>query len=58
MYYRHLPYPYYNLRPYFYRFNNGQISYLNQQISNFGTMNDVNQNAVVNQLMAPEPEAE
>lgn len=53
-YYYHRPYPYY--RPYYprYPYNNyiydSQISNVSQNISNFGYMYDVRQNAIVNQL--------
>ena len=63
MYSRYQPYPYYrryyNIDPYYYRryytpYNiyNSQISDVNQNITNFGDMNDVIQNSDVYQLMA------
>jgi hypothetical protein len=64
MYYRYQPYPYYrrpyNINPYYRYYNpynpyniyNSQISDVNQNITNFGDMTDVIQNANVFQSMA------
>lgn len=63
MHYRYQPYPYYrryyNIDPYYYRryynpYNiyNSQISDVNQNITNFGDMNDVIQNVDVFQSMS------
>jgi hypothetical protein len=67
MYTRYQPYSYqrryYNIDPYSYRryynpYNiyNSQISDVNQSITNFGDMTNVNQDSNVYQLMSPEPE--
>lgn len=42
--------PYYPVWPYYNYIYDSQISNVGQNISNFGYMNDVQQNAIVNQL--------
>jgi hypothetical protein len=67
MHYRYQPYPYYrryyNLDPYYYRryypyYNviDSQIASIDQNITNFGDMRDVSQDANIYQLRTPAPE--